>query len=144
MRHELKGVADPWASAWPPARCCAGPLLGLIGGLSLAGSAVVLGLGATLVAELLVMVAVVALVVRHRRRHQVGACSSRRFTRLPETPDVETGEWRLGDTFDWVHVQTRGWLTPAAEIVRQAKPGGAAMAPDRPERSLHRPSSSPR
>jgi mercuric ion transport protein len=78
MRQEVKRVAGPLGLGVAAcAACCAGPVLGVIGGLSLAGSAVALGLGATLVAVLLVAVAVVVLAVRRRRRQQASACATR-------------------------------------------------------------------
>jgi hypothetical protein len=47
MRQEVKRVAGPLGLGVAAcAACCAGPVLGVIGGLSLAGSAVALGLGA--------------------------------------------------------------------------------------------------
>jgi len=51
-------------------------VLGVIGGLSLAGSAVALGLGATLIAVLLVVVAVVVPAVRRQRRQHASACAT--------------------------------------------------------------------
>jgi hypothetical protein len=76
MKQEVRRFAGPLGLGVAAcAACCAGPLLGLIGGLSLAGSAVALGFGATLIAVLLVVVALAVLVVR-RRRQQASLCAT--------------------------------------------------------------------
>lgn len=92
MRQEVKRVAGPLGLGVAAcAACCAGPVLGLIGGLSLAGSAVALGLGATLIAALLLVVAAVVLVLRSRRRHQASACAIGLAIDEPvSTPQVRT------------------------------------------------------
>jgi hypothetical protein len=71
MRQEVKRIAGPLGLGVAAcAACCAGPVVGVVGGLSIAGSAVALGLGATLVAVLLVVVAM------RRRRQQASACTT--------------------------------------------------------------------
>jgi hypothetical protein len=94
MRQGVKRIAGPlgFGVAACAARC-AGPVLGLIGGLSVAGSAAALGLGATLVAVLLGVVAVVVLVVRRRRRQHASVCATGIAVDEPVVaPVVRTGE----------------------------------------------------
>lgn len=110
MNQNVKRVAGPiGVGAVACAAWCAGPILGVLGGIGVAGSGIGLGLGATLLAVVLATATVAGLLVHRTRQSRAsGACPP---AGAPEQP-VAAPRWQPDS-----HGRTPAEFTPVERAV---------------------------